>query len=225
MNFPSMIGGGIVGGALGATIWAAIIYFTNYEVGYVAILVGILVGYCVKLGAGTWQGFVPGAIAAVLAIVSVTGGKYAAATLQANEVVQKMNTQVTDYDLKLGMADQLVSGKTEKKLPITWRNGKTSETAESLEDYPADIVESVNKSWETLSAEQKAAQLAERQKMIDEFQGEMATLIRHQAFMASFSPYDLLFFGLATYAAFQLGSNAAPKPEIPTKSESTDQTA
>lgn len=211
MNFPSMIGGGIVGGAVGATIWAAIIYFTNYEVGYVAILVGILVGYCVKLGAGTWQGFVPGAIAAVLAIVSVTGGKYAAATLQANEVVQKINTQVTDYDLKLGMADQLVTEKTEKKLPIAWRNGKTSETAESLEDYPADIVESVNKSFEALSAEQKAAQLAERQKMIDEFQGEMAAIIRHQVFMASFSAYDLLFFGLATYAAFQLGSNAAPK--------------
>ncbi len=211
MNFPSMIGGGIVGGAVGATIWAAIIYFTNYEVGYVAILVGILVGYCVKLGAGTWQGFVPGAVAAVLAIVSVTGGKYAAATLQANEVVQKMNTQVTDDNLKLGMADQLVNEKTEKNLPITWRNGKTSETAESLEDYPADIVASVNKSFEALTAEQKAAQLAERQKMIDEFQGEMAAIIRHQIFMASFSAYDLLFFGLATYAAFQLGSNAAPK--------------
>lgn len=89
MNFPSMIGGGIVGGAVGATIWAAIIYFTNYEVGYVAILVGILVGYCVKLGAGTWQGFVPGAIAAVLAIVSVTGGKYAAATLKPTKLFRK----------------------------------------------------------------------------------------------------------------------------------------
>jgi hypothetical protein len=214
-----MVGGGIVGGTVGAAIWAAIIYFTNYEVGYIAILIGILVGYCVKLGAGISQGLIPGLIAATLAIVSVAGGKYAAATIQAHDAVNEMNFVVSADMVKMRQASLLAEEKVKSGEAIKWLNGKTEETVESLGDYPEEIEKEVAAKWEALDDARRESQIAQHQKEFELMKETFHTAIRDQTFLASFSPYDLLFFGLATYAAFQLGANTAPQPQIASKKD------
>jgi hypothetical protein len=68
---------GLVAGAIGAGIWAVIAYFTGFELGWIAWGVGLLVGVGVAIG-NKGEGSVPaGVLAAVLAILSVVGGKYA----------------------------------------------------------------------------------------------------------------------------------------------------
>ena len=78
-GFPKWVLAGSIGGLVGAAIWAAISYAVNAEVGYVAWGIGGIVGIAVRFVAGEREeGIGPGVTAAVIAILAVLGGKYAA---------------------------------------------------------------------------------------------------------------------------------------------------
>src|SRR4051794_10714990 len=70
---PAGIIGALVGGVIGAVLWGVIVSVTNFEIGYMATGVGFLVGYgSAKLGG---RGKVNGVLCAIIALLSMFGGK------------------------------------------------------------------------------------------------------------------------------------------------------
>jgi len=72
-SVPGMILGGGVAAVIGAAIWAGIAYGTGYEIGWIAWILGGMVGFGIRLGGG--RGPTAGALAAILAVLAICGGK------------------------------------------------------------------------------------------------------------------------------------------------------
>lgn len=200
--------GGLVGGAIGAAVWAAIMYFTHYEIGWIAWGIGFLVGVGVRKGAGDWSGMSPGLIAGGLAALAVLGGKYAAASMFVADFVKQAPVQITADDLVESLAWDIVQKRKEQQQPVNWPPGKNEDSAKSLVDFPADIQEQARKQWSDTPQAQQQEQIAQRQQFLDGVRGNMQGMIRDEAFKASFNGYDILWFLLACYTAFQVGSGA-----------------
>lgn len=212
MNLFAAIGGGVIGGVIGAAIWAAISYYTNYEIGYIAWGIGALVGFCVRTGARELNGFVPALIAVLLAAGSIVGGKYAVATITAQDHFGKLEF-VTSDTVQLTRAEGLVGEWAAQNKPLNWPDGKNSETAESLVDYPVDVQDEVRKQWNALSP---ADQQAEVEKMKATFAPLFESIKAgavNEIFKGSFGPYDLLWLGLACYTAWNLGAGSGETKE------------
>lgn len=204
MNVFPALGGGIVAGALGAALWAAISYYLNAEIGWVAWGIGAAVGYCVRLGARELTGPVPAVIAVGLSLLSIAAGKYALIAVHiANAVVPVPEFQ--DSDAQFHQATQLVQQQTEAGNPPTWPEGKTLENAASLDDFPEEVRQQVRNEWEQMTpAERSAKKDAIRQEVLKAFDGFKQDM-QWQLFQQQFGPYDLLWFGLAAFTAWQLG--------------------
>ena len=206
MNVLKTIGYGVAFGLVGAAIWAGIAYATNREIGFVAWAVGGLVGFGVRLGAGQWEGGAPGAIAAGVAILAIVAGKYAAVSLVIGKEMNNMAIAITDADMIEKIALDICRERAGQGKRLAWPPGMTVEKASKQEDFPPDVWAEATKRWNTLAPTEKAAQRAERQKQFDEIKGLLAGGIKQAAFRDSFSPFDLLWFGLAMVTAFRLGS-------------------
>lgn len=90
MNLIKCVIGGLIGGVLGTAVWAAIAYFAHAEVGWIAWGIGFVVGFGVRFMSAEEQGFMPGMIAVVIAVVSVLAGKYAAVELAFRDLAGEM---------------------------------------------------------------------------------------------------------------------------------------
>ena len=89
---------------------------------------------------------------------------------------------------------------------MTFANGKNLDSASAQEDYPADVWQQATAKWNSLQADDRAQQMQaasqERQQAISALYGAA----RSSAFIGSFSPFDLLWFGLAAATAYRLGA-------------------
>lgn len=200
--------GGLIGGLIGAAIWAGISYATGYEIGWIAWGVGFLVGMGVRMGAGDWEGAAPGALAVILALLSVVGGKYAMASIATAKLGAGVSVSVTADNIKSSMARDIVEDWTKAEKKIAWPAGKSADNVESLADFPADVQKEVSKRWDALSPAEQQQKIAERQQAVQELRNLLEGTFRGMAFWASFGIMDLLFFGLAAFTAFKLGSGA-----------------
>jgi hypothetical protein len=207
-DFLKWVIAGTIGGVVGAAIWAGITYSTNYEIGWIAWGIGVLVGFAVRVAAGDSDGFGPGIVAAVIAVLSICGGKYAANALLVNHAMGQMATdlKVTDDDMVHSLAGSIAGEWSSSGKKLKWPKDNSLETAEALSDYPADVVAEARKQWGAKPAAEKQELMAAQTEMFQKLTNELAGEIRHQGFMASFAPMDLLFFLLAVMSAFKLGS-------------------
>jgi hypothetical protein len=109
----------------------------------------------------------------------------------------------------VGFADEIVSERIDAGKTVKWPPGMTFDDAVNQEDYPAEIWKKAEKQWSSLTEEQKQAKIDEQNESIAELQemfaGDFAGEAKKQAFMASFTPFDFLWFGLALYTAFNVG--------------------
>ena len=222
MNVGRMILGGLVGGLVGAAIWVAIGYFTGYEVGWIAWGVGFLAGMGVRL-VGTEQvgrydrdlgrmvhekqraeGPEAGIIAAIAAVLSVIIGKYAVVYLLLSSFT---SVDFSDQELLISyVADQVADEYVEKGRAVQWPAGVDPTDAYQKSDYPLDVWTEATNRWNAMSSEEQQ-EFQEMQELVfntavDSMGGEM----RQAAFWESFSPLDLLWFGLAALTAFRVGS-------------------
>ena len=69
----------VIGGLIGAALWAAVAYYAHVNLGIIAWVVGLCAGAGMKLGAGTAASSLSGFVAAVVALVSIAGGKFVTA--------------------------------------------------------------------------------------------------------------------------------------------------
>lgn len=197
----------LVGGAFGAAVWAGITYATGMEIGWIAWGVGLCVGIAVRIGAGDdADGFIPGGIAVTGAILALLVGKYVAVHCLVQHELNDYSVVVTAEDMQGSMADEVAAEWMEAGQKLRWSPGMTYEQAESLADYPPGVRAEAVKQWEALSDEEQQQQIANREEAMKMFTDMMSGQLTEAAFKESFSPIDLLFFGLAIFTAFKVGS-------------------
>ncbi|MEP3481051.1 MAG: hypothetical protein ABJZ55_17515 [Fuerstiella sp.] len=197
----------VIGGAVAAAIWAGITYGTGMEIGWIAWGVGFVVGLAVRIASGdSYDGVAPGLIAVVGAILALVVGKYAAIHLLVDQEMGDMTYEVTADDRLVAAASDVAATWAADGKKLKWPANMNAEDAAVLTDYPLKVVAEARKIWEAKSAEEQAAEIAKEQAAGDEMVGEFREMLKMAAFKESFSPIDLLFFGLAVFTAFKLGS-------------------
>ncbi|MDX1948021.1 MAG: hypothetical protein SFU86_21660 [Pirellulaceae bacterium] len=187
-GFPKWTAAEGVAGLIGAAIWAGISYAVNTEVGWIAWGIGFFVGFAVRMVAGEREeGFAPGLTAAIISILAVLGGKYAAVHLLVSHHMANVATAVSEEEMLVGLADEIVGEREKAGQKVVFPAGKTVETAESQADYPPEI-------WAAAAAKCSAIppnEQAEKMQAVREFRTAMvagaAGRARGEVFAASFS--------------------------------------
>jgi hypothetical protein len=226
MSVIKMAVGGAIAGLVGAAIWAAIGYFTGLEIGWIAWGIGMLVGAGVRVvgsqeiayfdktqkrmvrsrvGA---EGPLAGAVAAVLAVVSVLAGKYALVHLFLSAPAASLEEYLEDDAMISSMADQVVIEYESQGRTVSWPAGVNPEEAYERSDYPQDVWTEAEGRWNALPEEEKASLKKAQAELIgvalDNMEGAQGAV-----FLSSFGVFDLLWFGLAAVTAFKLGASAS----------------
>lgn len=200
------IGAAIIGAIIGAAIWAGITYATNREVGFVAWGIGGLVGLAVRYAAQESEGPKFGALAAGVAILAIVAGKFLAASLIVSDIKVEGFATVTDQDMIVRQADEIVRDRQAKGKRVNFPPGMTLEKATKREDYPADIWQEATKKWNAVGATEQQRLIADEKKQREEALGELKGKAREFVFRDSFGPFDILWFVLATITAYRLGA-------------------
>lgn len=208
--------GALLGGLLGAAVWVAIGFYTGYEVGLIAWGIGAAAGLGAVLFVGQSEAETStGVVAAVIAVLTILGAKYAV----AYAVVERDITQflpgggtytVTDEDVIATIADKLIEDHVATGKEVEWPEFDEEVGPMYPDEYPKQFVEAADKQWKGMSAEEQRAKHAEVQRLTDESLAEyirtVKPIARMEAFKGSFGLFDLLWIGLAIASAFKLGS-------------------
>lgn len=205
---------GVVAGAVGAAIWAAIAYFAHVEVGYVALGVGALVGLAVA--ATGRKGVVAGVGAVLITVVALLAGKFACVEMLLHNQLAELPTtvdRVDDERATVWIAASIVEQREEAGIEVNWQRGMNFDKASEPAHYPSDVWQEAVDSWSAMSVEE---QVAFKQQRVDAFNAYLQPEIdkaRKEEFLATFSPFDLLFFGLAIVTAWGIAKGADSSTE------------
>ncbi len=217
---------GALAGVIGAAIWAAIGYLTGLEIGWIAWGIGVLVGIGVRL-VGTQEvatfdkvqrrmvrsrvgaeGPLAGAVAAVMAVVSVLAGKYALVHLFLSTPAASIEEYLVDDAMISSIADQIVIEYQSEGKPLAWPEGVNPEEAYERADYPPSIWSEAESRWNAVPEEErdnlKRAQAELIGEALENIEG-----VERVWFLSAFGAFDLLWFGLAAVTAFKLGASAS----------------
>ena len=210
--------GGLVGGAIGAAIWVAVGYGLQREVGWIAWGIGFLVGAGVRAAAGEEVGMGPGIVAGATAVVIVLVAKFMVAHLLvenalSNALANVTEVRVTDEDMIGAYATELAEEIEAGGGTVAWPPAAQLEDTPVRARFPQDLWAKAQAKWQAVPAAQKEEERVAKQEEIQGFRDElidtMAESAREETFKASFGPLDLLWFGLAAFTAFKLGSGLA----------------
>ena len=215
MNMIRWIIAGAVGAAIGTAVWVAVGYFSNYEVGWIAWGVGFLVGLGVRIGAGDEDGWLPGITATSIALASVLLAKYLVVSLLVSSAMAEFQEyRVTDPNEMVAVhADEVAEEFEQAGRPVVWPPDDESEDAPIETHYPPDVWAEAKRRWSQLSPEEQQAQTSKHEEEVSEAIELLTKEARSTAFQDSFTPWDLLWFGLAAVTAFKVGSGLASDEE------------
>ena len=213
MSFFKWLIGGLIGAAIGAAVWVAIVHFANYEVGYIAILVGFLAGLGVRMLAGDEVGVGPGTAAVGAAVLALLVSKYvlvsiAMAGLFNGDAVEVVESRFTpEQQGIMAIAGDIANEKSVAGEEIAWPEEEAvHEDDDPANDYPPEIWTEAKEQWEEMSSQEQGDFLQEQEKMQAEFMAGFENELKEQLFKQSFSPFDLLWFGLAALTAYRVGN-------------------
>jgi hypothetical protein len=186
MNAIRWIAAGSIGGLVGAFVWAAIVYFAHAEVGWIAWGIGFVVGICVRFSAGEEQeGAFPGGVAILISAASILFGKYLAAVMLLGGMSIDLPPPTAE-DIKLMMANA------------------GTEQYETWAAVPPDKKTEVEGRWNTMPDGLRSGILAPTASK---------QITAGDIFQESFSPYDILWFLLAAFTAYRLGSGTGTESD------------
>lgn len=169
------LAGACVGGLIGAGIWGGIAYQFNIEFGWIAILVGVLCGLGAGIGARGEGGAIVGGMAALVAIGSISLGKYMAVTWAVDdmfddEMFGKRTVEQIDDSIALTyVADDIIRDYLDAGRTIEWPNPQIFvDAAVWPDDFPQDISDETWDIWDEMGFTDKATlrrQIAEEYGM------------------------------------------------------------
>jgi len=139
--------GGSIGGLIGAAIWAIVTFYSGWEIGWIAWGIGGLVGVGVRLGTSGSGGINHGGTAAIIALVAVLGGKWAAVRLELSAVM-------ADDDAALSViADTIVAEREAAGTPVPVLSESYAESYREM--YPSDVWSETLRRWEAIDPRQQ----------------------------------------------------------------------
>ena len=196
----------VIGGVVGALIWGAISYFTGYEVGYVAWGIGALIGFlCAASGGG---GMSDGAVCAVIAVLSLVGGKYLAVQMSLDKELKPIFEPA--YELQKAEAQEFVKLNTDEELKqFMVENGYTDATSSTS-------VRSVEFDEFERTSAPLLLKLSDGMSY-DEYQDEMVAQMGGVTKIVKdgIGGIDVVFFLLGIYTAFKIGSGGEEESTEP----------
>lgn len=202
--------GGLIGGLVGAAVWTAIGVSTGYEVGYVAWGVGLLVGFGVRFAAQESYGAAPGVTAVLIALFSVTLGKFLIAYFFMQQQVAEAKEAFAPEKIAIAEYEEQVTDEFDKA-GREWTFGKKKGPLE----YTTEEVEAeAKKRWDALpdaTRQEKLAVATDTGERIEVMGDNAAMAIGVIAVFIALmiSPLNLLWFGFPGYTAFRIGSGAS----------------
>jgi hypothetical protein len=209
MAFGRWLLGGLIGGAVGALIWVLVGYFTDREVGWIAWGIGFLVGVGVRYAAhlaDQEESAGQGVVAAIIAAGSILVAKYLVYSLLinvANAQVRAAIAQIPNDDesMTASLADDIVEEMTANGQAVNWPAGMTYDEALHQADYPPEVWQQAQTQWNQLTPDEQQARRDARAMML----AQLTEAAAGPGFSVMFSPWDLLWFGLAVVTAFKIG--------------------
>lgn len=206
MVYLNSLFGAVVGGAAGGLVWALIAFYGNVEIGWIAWGIGVLCGFCVKLVAQDKADSLTGIIAAFGSVTGIGLGKY----LTVAWLIGKMTAGVFDDAkmtemLELRAAVQTAEQMIERRQKVNFTNGKSIETADSINDFPADVQQVARQMLKDLPPGEYEKKVNELRQEMEAIKGMMAP-DPIEAIKASLHPLDALFAFFAVMSAYQIAS-------------------
>lgn len=203
----SVLGGGVAAAA-GAVLWAAVAIGTGYEVSWIAVGVGALCGFGTALGSRGQTGMMTGGIAVIFAILGICVGKFAAISyiiddeLAGSSLIEEVaGVSPEDFVLQIRI-DEVVQERLDGSTltePERREYIRLIAEGEYPDDYPAELVTTVQDEWAARTDSDRSALIREQEDLLRE-------AVQAGGFIASFGILDILFFLIAIAAAFKLGS-------------------
>ena len=139
--------GGSIGGLIGAVIWAAVTHYSGYEISWIAWGIGGLVGVGVRLGTSGSGGISHGGTAAIIALVAVLGGKWAAVRFELSAFM------ADDDAVLIVIADTIVAEREEAGVRVPMPPGEYAESHREM--YPSDVWSEAVRRWEAIDPQQQ----------------------------------------------------------------------
>ena len=185
----------------------------GYEVGWIAWGIGGLVGAAVRLASKPdvdpmtgkrlpENQAIPGVLGAVIAIVAVVAGKYAVIHVTLPEA---MNEELSDEILISYLADDIMYELAEAGEPVDWPEGVDPDYAYQESDYPTEVWQEADEQWNRMSQSERQSM---RDLILASYEENMSE-IGTEALLSNFGLFDLLWFALAGWTAFRIGSSGA----------------
>ncbi len=202
--------GGFAGATIGILIWVAVGYFTQYEVGWIAWGIGFLVGVGVRYGAHLGdqdEGVAQGILASCMAIGAIVTAKFLLFSTLVSGVDAERLRELADlirYDqeaMVASIADEIAEEMMDRGATINWPPGMTYEEAFRQADYPPELWQQAELRWNQLGAQEQQERTQQRRMLAT----MLSSVSLRPDFSDFFSPWDLLWFALATITAYRIG--------------------
>lgn len=198
---------GVVAAILGGVVWAGIVTGTGYEVGYVAWGVGLIVGLAVAAGSPS-PGVGHGLTAAGLAAAGLLLGKvliysWAMPGLVAKEFSNDPEMSAAAIEVMVARDPSL-----DPELKAWYDNQDPAAYTEEQDNvYIAKLNELITTRAAQMSEDEHKAAVKDFANLT------LAALPMETRMSIAFSPWDLLWFGLALFTAFRIGCGATGNPD------------
>ncbi|MEL7472160.1 MAG: hypothetical protein AAGK04_02500 [Planctomycetota bacterium] len=202
-----LLAGGFAG-AIGVVVWAAIAYYTGFEIGYIAIGIGALVGLAIK-AVDNEGGMARGLAAAIIAALSIAGGKYAAVSLHVGDEIDSAMASVdfSDEFVKTFLADAIAEREMEAGNELAWPDDSNADSFDATgADYPPEVWAETEAAWAAFTETDRQQWRDTAQHTVRTTFDQMSSMVTEGAFAASFGILDILFFGIAVFAAFKVAA-------------------
>lgn len=154
MGMGKGIGLAVVGGAIGAVIWAMISHLTNFEIGWIASITGALAGLGFRMGYPR-GGATAGAIAAIIGVSAIAGGKIAAIVLDVQGYSYSYDA-IEDREVLIAyLADEIVEERRLAGEAVRWPREKRPAMREGRTDFDREIWHEAEARWDAMAPRQK----------------------------------------------------------------------
>ncbi len=211
-DLGKMILFGSIAGALSALIWGGISYVTGMEIGWIAWGIGFAVGVAIRLASEQQIGIVPGGLAIAIALLAIVGGKYLAVRLIVSHHFAKVGLdKVVDHidaeTIKLEIGDEIVQEYESQKKKLVWpKKLLPGEKPIGAAEFPPVVWKEAVRRFDKLTQEQKDDRARKIRATFQQHISNATDKALETGFTASFSGFDLLWFGLAALTAYRIGS-------------------
>lgn len=197
------VAGGLAGALVGSAIYLGLHYGVDFRWAPVVILVGGLIGIGVRLGAQASTGVGPGAVAAVLTIVTGFLTSYIIASGEAAEWRRQAEAEMQNHLLGLIAYDisKEKQGRGEELGPIPIEEDENAEdTTENM--YPRDVWQEAKAKWDGLADDEKESRRRAYRGETAEGESSMTVFGMITEFWA------LVWFCIAAATAYKAGAGA-----------------